>query len=185
MTLPRHAVEGEAMNGWKRLWIVLSVLWVLPMCFFLIMAASNILEAGKIKYIVDVDPLLELVDPLETVFKRPAAKGWRWADEIPIKWNDLVDTSDEVWIFSDRQTVNHVPGSDPLQASIAQGVVLGMAEDQGKREGFKYRESAQKRAWEGFYFASALVFAPPAILYVLGLAVGWVWRGFRPPETEF
>lgn len=42
---------------------------------------------------------------------------------------------------------------------------------------------AVARWWDAFRIGGAFLAAGLAILYTLGAALGWVWRGFRPNKT--
>ncbi len=109
------------LNGWQRLWLVLSLVWT-------VFVAQQLL------------------------------------------------TPERSWLFGYNVAASHTCPND-LEASDTFGVTLCL-----DRDGFPVGGAIPKLhvAWDWFFVAFPIVaLLPPAMIYVLGLVVRWIVKGFR------
>lgn len=170
-----HLLERRPrrLNGWQRLWLLIAVVWgaIVVLVSWSILAPET---QGRIKA--------------------------RWADEkVSAEWEYfrqpgelLSDYRDRVFKHSSQEEIINprILSADefnPEEAEIVtdedyiQKVHAMMREhDRIDREYTSRLASAPADLWRGAVVSMMVWAVPMLLLYILGMAIGWVRRGFRP-----
>ena len=190
------------LGGWQRLWIVLSVIWLLPVALFTrdLMHrefGQEILQSATREF--DFDSLL-----------RPDAKEpfWIWRSSIPADPTHAAQVAQKLqeaygkWIdFSEveskhknnperryRATTALIEKEASLEVKLVNGTIIvnvpkGFSkEDLEQLYARRLKRDQSPLRWEkakfGMYGVLAWL-ASIGLLYLLGASIGWVVRGFR------
>lgn len=171
-----HLLERRPhrFNGWQRLWVLFAVLW------------------GAVVAVVSWPMLAP---------KTPARIKAEWADEmISAQWQYLREpgellsqyrervfkhTSEEDIIKPRRilsaDEFNPEELEDVTDEDYIQKLHAMMREhDRIEREYTSRLASAPADFWRGGVVSMMVWAVPMLLLYILGMAIDWVWRGFRP-----
>ena len=162
------------LNGWQRLWVVISVLWLLFVVVRVSTAVDVIPTADRIEARLERNTRnLQREWALATIEAALPASGISEATATAqiyrSAYEDWSDTEIVEKVRSDFPSVNYERVDSDHQESLDgeqtrhQERLDALRLEQAKRIGL----------------ISLALFAPSVGLYLLGLAMAWVWRGFK------
>ncbi|MBI3001860.1 MAG: hypothetical protein HYY46_25875 [Deltaproteobacteria bacterium] len=148
-------IKTVKLNGWQRLWILVSVLWFVVVAFFTSALLPNSVPPERV---------------YERLPKEMSAKLLKVVSN-PFDIFDKSDRAEEVGISL------HVDSGDTLW--FRKGVTIKEAELVANTYDELLRQSLRhERIQHLFPYAFLFWVVPCAVLYALGWAIAWVRRGF-------
>jgi len=172
------------MNGWQRLFFALLVFLYLPITFSLF--PSNpwqpLLTTKEVLKIIPTEILLLMRDEKVQLTIGDYLQQPNIANE-KIDWDKYIGSEKSNFIKYQIQEDEFIFGK--VQVAISKEIKKDKHEKIIDDLYLSLKKDRQKKVlWEQFeYLAMAVAF--PALAYLLGLTVGWIYRGFRnhaPPQ---
>ncbi len=157
------------LNGWHRLWVVVSVLWVALFFFIFAPQIYRIYSPKQHKVAPTQEQLHELLDIMEQAKTEKdqetydlASQAYRRASAGPV-----------MVIFSSAQSATEV--TDIVRTKITPAIIAG------KLIPNPYDAYVQDKARPAILRFVILTLGPPLGLLLLGWSIAWIRRGFRVP----
>jgi hypothetical protein len=147
----------ERLNGWQRLWIVLSVIYLIVVVAFVIAVMPRASHYARSRLYNSIDTVGRYLERDDASFRYEG--GWTMRTKY------YADLSDEQVLAKLHDKYKDKVDFDPVES--------------------EYRRKMNRRLLEQAQtFGIALLFwlIPVVALYILGVGVAWIIRGFRQPN---
>jgi hypothetical protein len=185
------------LNGWQRVWIVVSVIWLCPVVlFFSVLGLPEIYNPPKLQQVFHTCPSKTLPDDVQDWYDKNERSKLK-----PDDWffqNDVIPI--EVWRpESDRSNVevctqNTILAFNPETKSVQLPVFARLAPYDTLQSGYSVdsaiREETQERIASSkaqrrnvILFGIGATVGVPGLLYAFGAAVAWIRRGFKQDRS--
>ena len=145
--------SGKIINGWWRLWIVVSLIWLI---FAISYAIAGWFDEGLNKEFANHNQILNQINPDK---KKIIVENYKPNSGINVKRVEMVD-SDRIINFKSDAEENEM---------VEFG---GFYFETGKSMQFKKRT-------DYILIALAIFTLPPIIIAVLGKSIAWIIKGFK------
>lgn len=146
------------LNGWQRLWAVLSILYIIPVVAVVVVSFPNLEEINSSRVYASLTAVAD--------YRKTSEPDFRWEGAYSVRTTFYRDLSDKEII----ERIQEKWGGKVNLASIDakyQAKVNDLTVQQSKSIGFGVL------AW----------LIPVISVYLLGLALAWIMQGFRKSQN--
>lgn len=181
------------MNGWQRVWVVVSVLWLTPFAIALFTLGLPTVytppQLSRWTMTCRIEDMPKWPDDaisisnVDRFFTKPGESTiefWMPEGVDGLTKSSSLGCDDVVLTYNPATKQLHLPVFASLDdwdyARFYSGYDLDSAIQKETQERID-RSKRQRR--EAILFGSGFAFGVPAVLYALGWAVAWIRRGFR------
>ena len=147
------------LNGWKRLWLLLAAIWTVPVAVFTFTELPNETESGiKSRW------ASEIID----LRRKYHGQGESMAAYRQLKYGNASD-----------EEIIHPSGHPSGKFDLSSAIPVAEAEQINQQYESKLAQLANKSPSKVVLIGFVVWLIPLVTIYVLGLAIYWVYVGFR------